>query len=900
MNFDDYSIFHDNSAHGDDRYLVRELDRGIFLDAVMDGATMNYGNVASQKTLDSLQNTKINSLDSLIETIKEVNDELSMSTLRPATTLSVGLYLDYRLHFVSLGDSPAYILRNGILGQINQLDKYLENSSIITNYVGREKGDLKFFYKKIPLFKGDTLFYMSDGISDNNCFISKYSDMLYATIYKDSLSYFSNSDAQSNFNLDKNSIYEISENLNEYFNSDFTAKKNSACKGFGFEPLKTQNEDTYDDDDETTPETTQIIEDINLNYELTNLMKLKLDWNDNSASSYEIYKNSVLIDEVSESSYTDSQIDFDMQYSYHVTPVFNNEAYSNSNVINFDTYDFHIPPALKSEDIIYPLEDTFININSNNYNSFETLHTYTWPENSIANLILLRFRIPENIDDAQLYLYQFDFGGDSSYKVSVHAIYSIDPDFSQANRFYYDENNRWSKFAQLQNEVPLAQKDISEEKVEKTLHNEIGFVSINITPLLDYRIGEEIIIAINSDPIASADSFRYFASKDSENKNLLPRLVTGYNMKKDVLENVSDSEINENREIQNQTINENESVDIDISINQTQQQNQSPIVNNSGSENTSKNDKSDFNATDNTQNSAADHDSFTIKSTSSSSSGSKQKKSSLSSIFKSDECIPNFEYSKWSECMQETQSRMVHDLNRCDETRKESRKCVEGGTEEENLLLNAQKLKLKELSPKVFSASNIENKQTIYLNKKANTDKFILNDEQTGLSYYVKYMSEENGKYFYSVQRIDEKLIPTLEKEGLIEMDDSSSTKLTNNFLSSKSSIVPLTTLYTFILLLIVFVLKFVVDKKRRKESYKDILDGKSKKRLQELYSAKEIEKNKKYLYELETYIRKNSHVKKETLRKRLEAVGWNKDILDVYFFIKGTKNYIKEENEKK
>lgn len=71
------------------------------------------------------------------------------------------------LYFVSLGDSPAYIMRNGILGQINPLDKFLENSSIITNYVGRERGSLKFFYKEVALCKGDIILYMTDGVSDN-------------------------------------------------------------------------------------------------------------------------------------------------------------------------------------------------------------------------------------------------------------------------------------------------------------------------------------------------------------------------------------------------------------------------------------------------------------------------------------------------------------------------------------------------------------------------------------------------------------------------------------------------------------------------------------------------------------------------------------------------------------
>jgi hypothetical protein len=57
------AAYHDNSCHGDDAYVSRELHRYIALDAVLDGATGRGGAEASGYATAMLQEAKVETVD---------------------------------------------------------------------------------------------------------------------------------------------------------------------------------------------------------------------------------------------------------------------------------------------------------------------------------------------------------------------------------------------------------------------------------------------------------------------------------------------------------------------------------------------------------------------------------------------------------------------------------------------------------------------------------------------------------------------------------------------------------------------------------------------------------------------------------------------------------------------
>ena len=53
------AILHDNTSHGEDSYLTRDLGDGNFLDAVLDGVTGHGGDEASGSVADALNQANI-------------------------------------------------------------------------------------------------------------------------------------------------------------------------------------------------------------------------------------------------------------------------------------------------------------------------------------------------------------------------------------------------------------------------------------------------------------------------------------------------------------------------------------------------------------------------------------------------------------------------------------------------------------------------------------------------------------------------------------------------------------------------------------------------------------------------------------------------------------------------
>ncbi len=182
------------------------------------------------------------------------------------------------------------------------------------------------------------------------------------------------------------------------------------------------------------------------------------------------------------------------------------------------------------------IEDTHINIDQNNNVLSDTLNTYTWPENTVANGIIMKFdlsHIPPGavLQSAILELYATTVGGDNSYQVSAHKIVNKNPNLSLSTGYTYDGINEWTANSNCYDNIPMAQADIDTAESIITLDLSRGYKNWSITEMVKDWLenpGTNYGLFLNSDATASADSFRSFASSEAVDAATRPRLTVIY------------------------------------------------------------------------------------------------------------------------------------------------------------------------------------------------------------------------------------------------------------------------------------------------------------------------------------------------------------------------------------
>ncbi len=107
-----FSTLQDNSAHGEDSLLTRDLGNGDFLDVVMDGVTGHGGAEASRELREALAESGSDSIDDIATTINATNEEFfAVGGGRfLLTTVSVALYREGKLCIAAAGDSPVVLV----------------------------------------------------------------------------------------------------------------------------------------------------------------------------------------------------------------------------------------------------------------------------------------------------------------------------------------------------------------------------------------------------------------------------------------------------------------------------------------------------------------------------------------------------------------------------------------------------------------------------------------------------------------------------------------------------------------------------------------------------------------------------------------------------------------------
>lgn len=157
----------DNSTHGEDSYLIRDLGNGHFLDAVMDGVTGHGGEEASRSVAEALEAATISSPEDVISVLEEQNgDFFQVGGGRfLLTTASVALFLGGPLYVISAGDSPVFHIRYGEFQQLSgRIGGILRMGTAKAIGAGQ---DLNLHRTEVDLAAGDRLVTASDGVTDN-------------------------------------------------------------------------------------------------------------------------------------------------------------------------------------------------------------------------------------------------------------------------------------------------------------------------------------------------------------------------------------------------------------------------------------------------------------------------------------------------------------------------------------------------------------------------------------------------------------------------------------------------------------------------------------------------------------------------------------------------------------
>ena len=158
----------DNSIHGEDTFLIRDLGNHAFLDAVMDGVTNHGGEEASRSVKEALSAIPVTSPEDVVAALEDVNEEFYQvgGGRFLLTTVSVSLYLGNRLYVIGAGDSPIFLVKPGSYDQIcGHIGGFLHVGVARTVGAGPSLSNLTRFETDIE--PGDRLVLATDGLSDN-------------------------------------------------------------------------------------------------------------------------------------------------------------------------------------------------------------------------------------------------------------------------------------------------------------------------------------------------------------------------------------------------------------------------------------------------------------------------------------------------------------------------------------------------------------------------------------------------------------------------------------------------------------------------------------------------------------------------------------------------------------
>jgi serine/threonine protein phosphatase PrpC len=162
------ATLHDNSAHGDDGYVVRTLGDGWLLDAVMDGVTGRRGSDASRAVAEALSTALPTSADDLVAILEDVNLRLYQRGWGRffLTTISAAFCQGSQLSVIGAGDSPVFLIRADTIQHLCTHVKGFVRGGVVQAIGMQAKLD-KLYRAEVTLMPGDRLVLLTDGITEN-------------------------------------------------------------------------------------------------------------------------------------------------------------------------------------------------------------------------------------------------------------------------------------------------------------------------------------------------------------------------------------------------------------------------------------------------------------------------------------------------------------------------------------------------------------------------------------------------------------------------------------------------------------------------------------------------------------------------------------------------------------
>jgi serine/threonine protein phosphatase PrpC len=158
----------DNSVHGEDAFLTRDLGNNAFLDVVMDGVTGHGGKEASSSLKEALADTPVNSPEDVVTVLEEMNAEFYQvgGGRFLLTTVSVVLHLNDRLHIIGAGDSPVFLVNENAIEQLSgRVGGFLHVG--VARAIGAGPTLANLVRIETQVDPGSRLVLATDGLSDN-------------------------------------------------------------------------------------------------------------------------------------------------------------------------------------------------------------------------------------------------------------------------------------------------------------------------------------------------------------------------------------------------------------------------------------------------------------------------------------------------------------------------------------------------------------------------------------------------------------------------------------------------------------------------------------------------------------------------------------------------------------
>jgi serine/threonine protein phosphatase PrpC len=163
-----FSTLQDNSAHGEDSLLTRDLENDDFLDVVMDGVTGHGGGEASRELAEALAQGEANDAADIVSILADVNDEFFQVGRGRflLTTVSAALYRGGRLHVVAAGDSPIFLVTQDSHQRLcGRAGGFLHVGVARAIGAAAELGELA--RAEVDVSPGSRLVLTTDGVTDN-------------------------------------------------------------------------------------------------------------------------------------------------------------------------------------------------------------------------------------------------------------------------------------------------------------------------------------------------------------------------------------------------------------------------------------------------------------------------------------------------------------------------------------------------------------------------------------------------------------------------------------------------------------------------------------------------------------------------------------------------------------